>query len=70
LGTDKLDDSQLETRVTGNEVTLDPVERWGPFEDLQRVGRGSFGEVYRAFDPRLQRHVALKLLIASTLLAD
>jgi len=27
------------------------------------VGRGSFGEVYRAFDPTLQRHVALKLLL-------
>ncbi len=27
------------------------------------MGRGSFGEVYRAFDPTLQRHVALKLLL-------
>jgi eukaryotic-like serine/threonine-protein kinase len=27
------------------------------------VGRGSFGEVYRAFDPTLQRNVALKLLL-------
>jgi serine/threonine protein kinase len=30
---------------------------------MQRVGRGSFGEVYRAFDPTLQRYVALKLLL-------
>ncbi len=29
------------------------------------MGRGSFGEVYRAFDPTLQRHVALKLLMPS-----
>ncbi len=27
------------------------------------MGRGSFGEVYRAFDPTLQRQVALKLLL-------
>ncbi len=39
-----------------------PMDRWGPFENLQRVGRGSFGEVYRAYDPTLQRFVALKLL--------
>jgi serine/threonine protein kinase/Tfp pilus assembly protein PilF len=39
------------------------LERWGAFEQLQLVGRGSFGEVYRAFDPALQRHVALKLLV-------
>ena len=31
------------------------------------MGRGSFGEVYRAFDPTLQRHVALKLLLPSRL---
>jgi eukaryotic-like serine/threonine-protein kinase len=41
----------------------DALHRWGPFEDLRRVGRGSFGEVYRAFDPALQRHVALKILL-------
>ena len=29
--------------------------RWGHLEVLELVGRGSFGEVYRAIDPRLQR---------------
>ena len=43
------------------------LDRWGPFEGLQSVGRGSFGEVYRAFDPTLQRHVALKLLLPNRL---
>ncbi len=34
---------------------------WGPLRDLQPIGEGSFGEVYRAFDPALDRVVALKL---------
>jgi serine/threonine protein kinase/Tfp pilus assembly protein PilF len=36
---------------------------WGPFRLLQRVGVGAFGEVYRAWDPALEREVALKLLL-------
>jgi eukaryotic-like serine/threonine-protein kinase len=36
--------------------------RWGSFELLECVGRGGFGEVYRAFDPSLEREVAVKLL--------
>jgi serine/threonine protein kinase/Tfp pilus assembly protein PilF len=58
-----LDDSQLDTRLPAKGPDPEALQRWGPFEQLQLVGRGSFGEVYRAFDPALQRHVALKLLI-------
>lgn len=39
-----------------------PLSTWGPFERLQPIGRGAFGMVYRAWDPRLERDVALKLL--------
>ncbi len=35
---------------------------WGPLQLRARLGGGSFGEVYRAFDPALQREVALKLM--------
>lgn len=35
---------------------------WGPLSLLERIGQGSFGEVYRAWDRRLDREVAVKLL--------
>jgi len=38
-----------------------PAGSWGPFRLIERLSRGSFGEVYRAFDPELQREVAIKL---------
>jgi tRNA A-37 threonylcarbamoyl transferase component Bud32 len=37
-------------------------ERWGHLEIIERIGRGSFADVYHARDPRLERDVALKLL--------
>ncbi len=36
--------------------------QWGPLVVLDKIGRGSFGDVYRAWDPRLDREVALKLI--------
>ncbi|HYN08968.1 MAG TPA: protein kinase [Vicinamibacterales bacterium] len=42
-----------------------PPERWGHLRLLERVGRGAFGEVFRAWDTRLDREVALKLLAAA-----
>lgn len=39
------------------------VGTWGSLRLIQRVGQGSFGEVYRAFDTTLEREVALKLLL-------
>jgi len=37
-----------------------PKELFGRFHLLERLGGGSFGEVYRAYDPSLDRVVALK----------
>lgn len=55
-----------------HESLLHPVDRsddhepvstsWGPLTVQEKVGRGAFGDVYRAWDPRLERTVALKLL--------
>jgi eukaryotic-like serine/threonine-protein kinase len=35
---------------------------WGPLTIVEQIGRGTYGDVYRALDPRLDRPVALKLL--------
>ena len=35
---------------------------WGPLVIQDKVGHGASGDVYRAWDPRLQRQVALKVL--------
>src|SRR3954451_6954712 len=37
-------------------------ERIGPYRIEGELGAGSFGLVYRAYDPHIRRHVALKLL--------
>ena len=37
-------------------------DRWGDLQLLERIGRGAFGEVFRAWDARLDREVALKIL--------
>jgi TolB-like protein/tetratricopeptide (TPR) repeat protein len=37
-------------------------ERWGDLRVLERIGGGAFGDVFRAWDARLDREVALKIL--------
>ena len=38
------------------------LQSWGPLTVLEQIGRGAYGDVYRAWDSRLDRDVALKLL--------
>src|SRR3954468_9858317 len=48
------------------ESPRDPAEtrdtRWGPLELRRQIGNGHFGTVYLAWDPNLEREVALKIL--------
>ena len=51
--------------VTETNLLRNVQFRWGGLEVEDQLGQGSFGEVYRAFDPWLGRHVALKLFRAT-----
>ena len=42
---------------------LKPGDLVGPYEIHGFVGQGGMGQVYRAFDPRLERMVALKVIV-------
>jgi eukaryotic-like serine/threonine-protein kinase len=50
--------------LEGAQMDTDRAETrtWNRLEILELVGEGSYGEVFRAWDPRLSRQVALKLL--------
>jgi len=41
-----------------------PGATWGPLAIIEKTGEGAFGEIFRAWDSRLDREVALKLLRA------
>lgn len=60
LADSRPDDSPVVTHE--ERLRTGPSDRWGPLDLLEKLGEGSFAEVYRAWDPRLQREVALKLL--------
>src|SRR5262249_8538823 len=47
-----------------SEETPDALTQWGPLSIAEKLGEGTYGEVFRAFDSRLEIDVALKLFRA------
>src|SRR5262249_1772395 len=58
----QLDDTAHETATPVDGSALQPGARVGRYTIIERVGAGGMGIVYAAYDPELDRKVAIKLL--------
>lgn len=58
---DELLDSRAPSAESTDALELEAGSQLGPYQILGFLGAGGMGHVYRAFDPRLHRDVAIKL---------
>jgi serine/threonine protein kinase len=56
------DNSTNNTPVSGRPEGLSTGQRIAHYEITEQIGAGGMGEVYRAKDTKLERHVAIKVL--------
>lgn len=57
----RLCDSTFELKPGPTRVHSSAASTFGRFQLIEEVGSGAFGLVYRAYDPRLDREVAIKI---------
>jgi serine/threonine protein kinase len=59
---DALDESLHKPSASDGTASSPLLTRWGPLEIRRTIGQGRFGTVHVAWDPALEREVALKIL--------
>ncbi len=65
-----LDARTEKSRQTQVESTIPNLKQLGRFKILQQIGRGGYGIVVRAYDPQLERDVAIKIPRFETALSE
>lgn len=62
METDQSGQPSVEKLVFMSDHNTETIQRIGPFNILNEIGRGAMGVVYRAYDPTIGRELAVKTL--------